>query len=245
MWVKSNGLGNCGAFTLVEVLVVIGIIGVLSSLLMATVAKQKEKSTQIVCINNLRQMVMTAQLHATDNSDRLPWSNWLAGDAPDREGWLYTKKANATGTNQFDVTTGVFWQTFQNRRLYRCPRDKESHREFENRGQQISSYVMNGAVNGYHKVTYPPATLADFRESDIMFWETDENEPRFFNDGASRPDEGVSPRHNQGAIIASFGGQAFFIKFDDWYAEVASTNRSRVWCSPSEADGRGDIGFLY
>ncbi len=245
MWVKRETVGSRNAFTLVEVLVVIAVLGILSSLLLTTIAKQKDKTAQVVCINNQRQMVMTAQLHATDHNDQLPWSNWYAGDGPDREGWLYTLKANATGTNQFDVTSGLFWRTFQNKKLYKCPKDKESHPEFENRGQQISSYVMNGAVNGYHKTLYPAASVTSFKSEDIYFWETDENEPRFFNDGASRPDEGVSPRHNSGAIISSFGGQATFIKFDAWYAEVASTNRSRVWCAPGEANGRGDIGFLY
>jgi len=227
-------------------LVVIAIVGVLAGLLLPVIARQKDKSVQAVCMNNLRQMVVTAHLRATDHDDVLPWSNWYAGDGPGREGWLYTLGTRgAGGTNEFDVTTGEFWRTLQNPGLYKCPKDKESHPLHEDRAQRISSYVMNGAVNGYHKATYPPHRLNEFKAEDIYFWETDENEPRFFNDGASRPDEGVSPRHNKGAIIANFNGSAFFIKFDDWYAEVASTNRSRVWCAPDEADGRGNIGFLY
>lgn len=227
---------------MIEVMVVVAIIGVLAGLLLPVLNRVKDKRAQSVCINNIHQLIIAARLHATDNNDNLPWSNWLRGDQPGRPGWLYEIDTNQTGAAQFKPETGLFWSTMgQHARMYKCPLDTEQHAEFRNRGQQISSYVMNGAVNKYNLSEFEAYDLGDFNAEDILFWETDENEPRFFNDGASRPDEGVSPRHNRGAIIGSFGDTVEFIKFEAWYREVAQTNRNRVWCAPGLAGGRGTL----
>jgi hypothetical protein len=97
---------------------------------------------------------------------------------------------------------------------------------------------MNGAVAGYFRVRYPPLRLGAFDPEAVLYWETDEQEPGFFNDGASRPDEGVSARHDVGALCATFGGAVYYTKFGEWYREVLSTNKSRLWCYPESPDGR-------
>lgn len=84
MWGSTYRDGQVGAFTLVELLVTIGIIGILAGLILTAMVKQKDQASRAVCINNLRQQTLTARIHATDNEDRLPWSNWLAGDAASR-----------------------------------------------------------------------------------------------------------------------------------------------------------------
>ncbi|MCS5622034.1 MAG: type II secretion system GspH family protein, partial [Nitrospinaceae bacterium] len=43
-------------FTLVEMLVVIGIIGVLASLLLPVLARSKGKANRLKCVNNLSQI---------------------------------------------------------------------------------------------------------------------------------------------------------------------------------------------
>jgi len=226
------------AFTLVETLVVIAVIGILASFLLPALVKSKDRSIRTVDINNLRQIVTAMHLYGTDHNGELPWSNWLRGDATNRQGWLYTIDTSQTGPARFNPETGAFWKILENRKLYKCPRDDPGHGLFSQRGQQISSYVLNGAVNGYQRIVFPTLGRSEFRADDIAFWETDENEPNYFNDGASRPDEGVSPRHAQGAIMASFGGAVEYVKFDEWYREEQSTNRSRLWCYPGSPNGR-------
>ena len=76
------------------------------------------------------------------------------------------------------------------------------------------------------------------RPTDCAFWETDENRPDYFNDGANYPDEGVSGRHREGGIQATFGGSVNYIKTNVWYMDVADTNRNRLWCYPGSLDGR-------
>lgn len=224
------------AFTLIELLVVIAIISILMGMVMTAISRAKNKASQIVDINNLKQQVTTLHMFSTDNEDNLPWPNWMAGDQADRQGWLYTLDTTATGPARFKVQTGSFWETLRNPKLYYCPMDKpESHTD---RQQQISSYVMNGAVIGFDRVRYPSVRSSLMKPEDVAFWETDERHPNYFNDGASYPEEGVSRRHNQGAIRVTFSGTVGFVRFDKWYQQVEETSRNDLWCYPGSEDGR-------
>jgi prepilin-type N-terminal cleavage/methylation domain-containing protein len=55
------------AFTLIELLVVIAIIGVLASLILASVARAMEATRRTLCENNLRQIALASYIYADDN----------------------------------------------------------------------------------------------------------------------------------------------------------------------------------
>ncbi|HRK32161.1 MAG TPA: type II secretion system protein [Tepidisphaeraceae bacterium] len=60
------------AFTLVELLVVIGIIGVLIAILLPTLSTANARAKRTVCLSNLRELGMAMRLYATQNKDQIP-----------------------------------------------------------------------------------------------------------------------------------------------------------------------------
>ena len=59
-------------FTLVELLVVIGVLGILASMLMPALARAKGKANTTKCLSNIRQVNMAATLYAGDYNDEYP-----------------------------------------------------------------------------------------------------------------------------------------------------------------------------
>jgi prepilin-type N-terminal cleavage/methylation domain-containing protein/prepilin-type processing-associated H-X9-DG protein len=66
---------RCG-FTLVELLVVIGIIAILISLLLPTLSRARQRAEEVKCQTTLRSMWLAAQLHMTDHQGYLPAGGW-------------------------------------------------------------------------------------------------------------------------------------------------------------------------
>lgn len=63
---------SAAAFTLIELLTVIAIIGILAAIVIPTVGTVREKAQRAVDSNNLREILKAAQIYAGDNRDRLP-----------------------------------------------------------------------------------------------------------------------------------------------------------------------------
>jgi prepilin-type processing-associated H-X9-DG protein/prepilin-type N-terminal cleavage/methylation domain-containing protein len=137
-------------FTLVEVLVVIGVIIVLAALLFPVMARVRQGGQRTVCLNNMKQLGLAFQQYTIDHDSRYPgagqfqkWGNgghWVKGT---NTGTMFelANPENPTGT-QADVQGGALYPYAKNPNVYICPSNPYSA-DVTN-----LSYSMNCAIAG-------------------------------------------------------------------------------------------------
>lgn len=152
----ARRIGTRG-FTLVELLVVIGIIAVLISVLLPALGRAREQSKLVKCQSNLRQIGLAVIMYANENKGFFPAAARL-GDAYAHD-WVYWQQPNLIDqpTTGFWPTTGTrpkdqsemygaiakyIGKSFNND-LFRCPSDSRTFPD-PNRLYYKYSYTFNG-----------------------------------------------------------------------------------------------------
>lgn len=129
----------CG-FTLVELLVVIGLIALLAGLLVPGLARARDRALGARCTGNLRQLGIATHLYWDDHGGRaFPERKGRDGD-----GWVYWfgwLQDGAEGDRVFDPSRGALWPYLGGRGVELCP-------SLERTGGQFKSKAR-GAAYGY------------------------------------------------------------------------------------------------
>jgi prepilin-type N-terminal cleavage/methylation domain-containing protein/prepilin-type processing-associated H-X9-DG protein len=113
----ANPRGRRRAFTLVELLVVIGIIALLISILMPALSKAREQANAVKCLSNQRNLGNALVMFSNEHKGYLPkaWFN----DAPYPGGPSWRWKDPMWG---WDYILSQYMN--QNKDIFRCPSDE-------------------------------------------------------------------------------------------------------------------------
>jgi len=250
------------AFTLVELLVVIGIIALLIAMLLPVLGRAKEQANRVVCLSNHKQIMMAVAFYCNDNKGYVPHCNWLGQeDAARCPGWCYDSAVpNVAGfKTEVALKAGALFRYIRSPKIYRCPFDREPYNRPGQTVHPITSYGFNGSVNGYGRSgPVPFFKLTQFKPSDIIMWELDEfwtGGANIFNDASNFPPEGITMRHgargakdtntaagrnnsSAGAIVSTAGMSVEWITVKDYFKEANDTGvRTRLWNTPDRANG--------
>jgi prepilin-type N-terminal cleavage/methylation domain-containing protein/prepilin-type processing-associated H-X9-DG protein len=92
------------AFTLIELLTVIAIIGILAAILIPTVGKVRESARSAQCLSNLRQISLALNMYADDHKGLFPTTgnaDWVKPAALATPGGIFDYLQQTATPNQF------------------------------------------------------------------------------------------------------------------------------------------------
>ena len=142
------------AFTLVELLVVIGIIALLIGILLPSLATARKTAVTVKCLAQMRQLGNAVQMYVDDNHGWLPFS--------DTCGPLYPANFTTAGGSQVFTTVsdtqtwvgwvdggptvqamqnGTFWKYLRTAAIYKCPADPN---DLRTRSYSMNQFLCTG-----------------------------------------------------------------------------------------------------
>jgi len=137
---------SCDAFTLTELLVVLGTVVILSVILVPALAATKPNSKAAQCLNSKRQLALAWQMYATDNSDLLlGYTTWISSSFMD---WS-TSSANTNTDYLTNPTNALIARYVKSAAIFKCPADYyQSPAQSAANLVRVRSVSLNGALGG-------------------------------------------------------------------------------------------------
>lgn len=139
--------GKCSrAFTLVELLIVISIIGILVALLFPVSSMVRVRIDNGACVNQLRLLAGSAIQFTHDNNGKMPSADWCkTGNRTSDQGESYSVKGSLIPYLQYWKKAGSASPT----EVARCPADNRCH----NGLSAWQTYCLNTYAKGVQEAT--------------------------------------------------------------------------------------------
>lgn len=164
----STNTGQRRGFTLVELLVVIGIIALLISILLPSLNQARRQAATVKCSSNMRQIAMSVMLYINDNKGKHPPNSVVAkGGTMYPDGWWWAtelvRQKYIKAPNAYPVVGGPI--EFAGSSVFKCP---------EGVDQDVDTFVLGTGLYPTHagNNTYqlPNKTQAQAEGLGIASW---------------------------------------------------------------------------
>jgi prepilin-type N-terminal cleavage/methylation domain-containing protein len=241
-------------FTLVELLVVIGIIALLVAMLLPALRKAKEQANSVACQSNLRQLMQCIILFTTDYKGQLPGNkhDWQRGTPAGPPGsktheadWLAgnTTYAASNVKNspylQAAPHKGTIFKYARSKALYLCPSVMNVDAAGYGGGSNGSSdFGYFGALTGARISKIPPTAMYWHRNSPtdpkskmslpfpIIVQEGESSAAGPNMEGGHSETDQITSVHNKGGFYGSIDGSVHFFAVPQ---EPGPNTDSRWW----------------
>ncbi|RYG67217.1 type II secretion system protein [bacterium] len=187
MKIRLSNVRAKSGFTLVEMLVVIGIIALLAAIMFPVFGRVRENGRRASCSNNMRQLGLAFNQYMTDNGGRFPYAapfqswarpdSWVTGGTggtPTNDKNLVDNSFKYVDGNEAYPEKGAIYSYVKNTSAYVCPSDTDGNKK-------RLSYSMNCALSfmGSVRVRQPADVVLLIDEgktlNDGYFWATDKS----------------------------------------------------------------------
>ncbi|MCX6343684.1 MAG: prepilin-type N-terminal cleavage/methylation domain-containing protein [Armatimonadetes bacterium] len=111
---------NRRGFSLIELLVVIGIIAILAAILFPILTKARERARQVQCVMNMKQLFKAFRMYTDDNNGRFPVIRVHSSDPTTN--WVGSTTFGGGSLPQ--IQKGQLWPYVKNIKVYLCETDR-------------------------------------------------------------------------------------------------------------------------
>ena len=235
MLVSKNGVRKADpvkskAFTLVELLVTISIIGLLAGLSIPTIKVARETAEVGGCMSNMRQLTTAMLAVASDNDGRIFSGNGVT------EGWAPDSVNNLTNCK---LWSGGY---VRNAKVFLCPHGRPSGAPWF--GSPACHYSLNVAPQGgvvsteimVNRIQNPSKTIMLFEEAVVSAGQTQDS--RALLDINLPPDQGDSRlftqqsgmlNHRKKGCVSFYDGSALSLTATEWKTMLNTQNKRKLY----------------